>query len=164
MDHRCHGPELGCARQCHRHALCALAVRPWWAASRVYQDRAVIGAGLRGRPGIDTWLEELRSSLAQFTNSDGIGIIVGQWSIDANKSLNEPAMYGGYLQAVFAGTLLTASTMSLPRRSKPGDAAIQYPIIGSSQEPFDPASGRLTGGAHCLQAGGASTSAAPVPV
>lgn len=98
--------------------------------------------GFAGRPGIDAWLEDLRSSLAQFTNSDGIGIIVGQWTIDANTSLNEPAMYGGYLQAVFAAALI-ADIWDIAAAGvvNPVTAIVQYPIIGSSQEPFDPATG-----------------------
>jgi hypothetical protein len=98
--------------------------------------------GYAGRPGIDTWLQDLRSSLAQFTNSDRIGIIIGRWSIDANEGLNEPGMYRGYLQAVFTANLL-AHLWEDAASSGPNPllAAIQYPLIGSSQEPFDPAAG-----------------------
>jgi hypothetical protein len=98
--------------------------------------------GFAGRPGIDAWLQDLRSSLAQFTNSEGICIIVGQWSIDANTTLNEPAMYAGYLQAIFTASLVAQLWgMGASDTSNPVTAVIQYPMIGSSQEPFDPATG-----------------------
>jgi hypothetical protein len=104
---------------------------------------AVEGDAATGRPGIDTRLEDLRSSLAQFSNSDGIGVIVGQWSIDAYNHQDEPGIYGGYVQAVFAAELLAHLWQDAdPGGPNPLIGAIQYPIIGSSQEPFDPVSGQ----------------------
>lgn len=104
---------------------------------------AVLGDSATGLPGIDTRLEDLRSSLAQFSGSEHIGVIVGQWSIDAYDRQDEPTIYGGYVQAVFTAELLAHLWQdAAPAGPNPLIGAIQYPIIGSSQEPFDDASGQ----------------------
>jgi hypothetical protein len=103
---------------------------------------AIQNNSVSGRPGIDTRLEELRSSLAQFSNSDSIGIIVGQWTIDAYDQLDEPTVYAGYIQAIFAAEIMAHLWQNAdPGGINPVIGAIQYPIIGSSQEPFDVVSG-----------------------
>lgn len=101
-----------------------------------------VQAGTPGRPGIDSWLQDLRNSLGQFSNSDGIGIILGAWSIDANYTI-EPPLYRGYVQALFAAEMFAHLQRDGARAAaNPLIAAVQYPIIGDSQEPFDPESGR----------------------
>lgn len=99
--------------------------------------------GTLGRPDIGSWLADRRNSIAQFDNSAGIGLIVGQWAIDANTNpATEPLVYGGYMQAVVAAELFARLWEdAAAARSNPLIAAIQYPIIGSSQEPFDATSG-----------------------
>lgn len=91
--------------------------------------------GNQGRPGIDPWLQDLRVSLAQFSGT--YGIIVGQWSIDAN-TIGEPAIYGTYLQAIFAAEMLAHLWQNAqPQGPAPLLQAIQYPLTGNAQEPFD---------------------------
>lgn len=104
---------------------------------------SVAGDPTTGRPGIDTRLEDLRSSLAQFSSSDTIGVIVGQWSIDAYNRQDEPDIYGGYVQAIFTAELMAHLWQDADAGGpNPLIGAIQYPIIGSSQEPFDQDSGQ----------------------
>lgn len=95
--------------------------------------------GFGGRPSIDTWLSDLRESLNQFSNGQHIGIMVGQWSIDANAAaLQEPPVYSGYAQAVFAADLFVHFWQDAqPGGSNPLLLATQYPLSGSGQEPFD---------------------------
>jgi len=99
--------------------------------------------GTLGRPDIGSWLADRRNSIAQFDNSGGIGLIVGQWAIDANTNPStEPLVYGGYIQAVVAAELFARLWQDAAAAGpNPLLAAIQYPIIGSSQEPFDATSG-----------------------
>ncbi len=98
--------------------------------------------GSAGRPGVDSWLQDLRDGLEQFTETQGKGIIVGEWAIDAYTFAAEPAVYSSYVQAVFAGQMIA----HLWQQAQPGGrnpllAAIEYPITGASQEPFDIATG-----------------------
>jgi hypothetical protein len=104
---------------------------------------AIIGAVenrfTAGRQGLDFWLQDLRDSLGQFTNSAGIGIIVGQWSIDGRfPVLGEPPIYGTYVQAVFTAEMVTHFYQDARSRGpNPLLMAVQYPITGSGQEPFN---------------------------
>ncbi|HVA91756.1 MAG TPA: hypothetical protein VNL71_18165 [Chloroflexota bacterium] len=110
----------------------------------VPSESAIITAaqsGFGGRPSIDIWLSDLRESLDQFTNGQRIGIMVGQWSIDAN-ALQEPAVYGGYVQAIFAADLFIHFWHDAqPGGPNPLLLATQYPLSGGAQEPFDIATG-----------------------
>lgn len=100
-------------------------------------------AGTLGRPDIGSWLADRRNSIEQFDNSAGIGLIVGQWAIDANTNpATEPLAYSGYIQAVVTAELFARLWQDAAAAGpNPLLAAIQYPIIGSSQEPFDATSG-----------------------
>ncbi|MGH2388548.1 MAG: hypothetical protein ACRDIE_10130 [Chloroflexota bacterium] len=94
-----------------------------------------------GRPSIDSLLSDLRDSLDQFSNGQNIGIIVGQWSIDAN-ALQEPAVYAGYAQAIFAAELIAHLWQDAEAGGpNPLLLALEYPLSGSAQEPFDHATG-----------------------
>ncbi|HEY8287046.1 MAG TPA: hypothetical protein VIJ28_21865 [Chloroflexota bacterium] len=100
-------------------------------------------SGFGGRPSIDTRLSDLRESLDQFSNGQHIGIMVGQWSIDANAAaLQEPPVYGGYAQAIFAADLFVRLWQDAqPGGPNPLLLATQYPLSGSGQEPFSYATG-----------------------
>jgi hypothetical protein len=94
--------------------------------------------GYGGRPGIDIWLQDLRDSLAQFSQSGSISIIVGRWSIDANVSTVEPAVYGGYAQALFTAQLIAHVWRDGQGSGRnPIVMAIQSPLTGQAQEPYD---------------------------
>jgi hypothetical protein len=88
------------------------------------------------RPGIDLWLQGLREGLQQFDQSSSLKIFIGRWSIDANTGLNEPSVYGGYAQALFTAALL-ASVWQDAGGANPIAMAIQAPMSGPAQEPFD---------------------------
>jgi hypothetical protein len=94
-----------------------------------------------GRPSIDSSLSDLRDSLDQFTNGQNIGIILGEWSIDPN-ALDEPPVYGGYVQAIFAAELIAHLWQDAEADGpNPLLLATQDPLSGSAQEPFDIATG-----------------------
>jgi hypothetical protein len=94
--------------------------------------------GSSGRPGIDLWLRDVRDSLAQFSQSGSIKIMVGRWSIDGNAGLYEPAVYGSYTQALFAAALFAHLWQdSQAAGANPLLMAIQAPLAGQAQEPFD---------------------------
>ncbi len=95
-----------------------------------------------GRPSIDSLLSDLRDSLDQFTNGQNIGIILGEWSIDPNAGVQEPAVYSGYVQAIFAAELFAHLWQDAEAGGpNPLLLATQDPLSGSAQEPFDIASG-----------------------
>jgi hypothetical protein len=102
---------------------------------------AVQSDNYQGRPGIDSWLQDLRESMAQFSGTRGI--IVGEWSIDANPSVEEPSVYGTYVQALFTAEMLAHFWQDAhPRGQSPLLMAVQYPITGNEQEPFDISTGK----------------------
>jgi hypothetical protein len=95
--------------------------------------------GYNGRPGVDSWLQDLRDSLAQFSQSSSIQIIVGRWSMDANPpSRVEPAVYGSYAQALFTAQMF-AHVFQHAQSGGPNPIvlAVQAPMTGQAQEPFD---------------------------
>ncbi len=104
-------------------------------------EQDVIGAvehGYGGRPGLDAWLQDLRDSLAQFSQSGSIGIILGRWSIDTNISSVEPAVYGGYAQALFTAQMIAHVWQDAQGGGRnPMLMVVQSPITGQAQEPFD---------------------------
>jgi hypothetical protein len=109
----------------------------------ISQVLSALQDGSAGRPSVDSWLQDLRDNLAQFSETQGKGIIVGEWAIDAFTFAAEPAVYSGYIQAVFAGQMIAHLwQQAQPYGRNPLLAAIQYPITGSSQEPFDIATSR----------------------
>ncbi len=92
--------------------------------------------GYGDRPGVDAWLESLREGLQQFDQSSSIKIFIGRWSIDANTGLNEPSVYGGYAQALFTAALL-ARVWDDAGGDNPIAMAVEAPMFGPAQEPFD---------------------------
>jgi hypothetical protein len=94
--------------------------------------------GYGGRPGVDSWLQDLRDSLSQFSQSGSISIILGRWSIDANVSAFEPSVYGGYVQALFTAQMIAHVWQDAHGVGhNPILLAVQSPITGQEQEPFD---------------------------
>ncbi len=92
--------------------------------------------GYQDRPGVDAWLQGLREGLQQFDQSSSLKIFIGRWSIDANTGVGEPSVYGGYTQALFTAALL-ASVWQDTGGANPIAMAIQAPMSGPAQEPFD---------------------------
>ena len=95
-----------------------------------------VSQGYQDRPGIDSWLQSLREGLQQFDQSSSLKIFIGRWSIDANTGLDEPSVYGGYAQALFTAALL-ARVWQDAGGTNPIAMAIQAPMSGPAQEPFD---------------------------
>ncbi|MDB5075910.1 MAG: hypothetical protein JWO42_2089 [Chloroflexi bacterium] len=94
--------------------------------------------GHGGRPGVDSWLQDLRDSLSQFSQSGSISIILGRWSIDANVSAVEPNVYSGYAQALFTAQMIAHVWRDAQGVGQnPILMAVQSPITGPAQEPFD---------------------------
>lgn len=109
---------------------------------------ASVKEGSPGRLGVDDWIQDLRGNLSQFSNSRGVDIVMGSWSIDANVNPgvhdNDPT-YQGYAQALFTAVLFAHLWQDAdPLGANPLIMALQFPIIGTSQEPFDV----VTGGPH----------------
>ena len=110
------------------------------------QIAASVAQGSPGRLGVDDWLQDLRSNLSQFSNSSSVDIVIGRWSIDANINPgvhDSDPTYQGYAQALFTAVLLAHLWQDAGRRGpNPLIMALQFPIIGTSQEPFDVVTGR----------------------
>jgi hypothetical protein len=104
-------------------------------------EQDVVGAvehGYGGRLGVDQWLQDLRDSLAQFSQSGSISMIIGRWSIDTNISAVEPDVYGGYAQALFTAQMIAHVWQDAQNGGRnPLLLAVQSPITGQAQEPFD---------------------------
>jgi hypothetical protein len=122
-----------------------------------------VAHGYLDRPGIDAWLESLREGLQQFDQSSSLKIFIGRWSIDANTGLGEPNVYGGYAQALFTAALL-ARVWDDAGGANPIAMAVEAPMIGPAQEPFDIATSSPRSAVDVYTLLGRYFGAHPVPI